>query len=288
MNYRHSYHAGSFSDVLKHIVLITLIRAMRRKEKPLCYLDTHAGRGLYHLNSEAANKTHESVMGIHKLFDFYHKAINTDAKVVPEIIKTYINTVENLGYPNDYPGSPFIAKASLREIDRLILMELHPEEHKILKKNVSPDNRIAVHHQNGYLSLKAFLPPRERRGLILIDPPFEKSEEWQQLLAAIKVGLKQFPTGVFAVWYPIKDLRQVKQFLAAISTLGVDSAIVAELGIYPQDTPLGLISSGMLMINPPWQCKEALEAVLPWIWKALAVNEAGGWRLEAFKDRSLT
>lgn len=288
MNYRHSYHAGGFSDVLKHIVLIALIRAMISKEKPLCYLDTHAGRGLYHLDSEAANKTNESLMGIQKLFDVYNQAVDDDAKSVPEIIKAYVNKVESLGYPNDYPGSPFIAKASLREIDRLILMELHPEEHRILKKNVRADSRIAVHHQDGYLSLKAFLPPMERRGLILIDPPFEKSEEWQQLLAAIKTGLKQFPTGVFAVWYPIKDLKQVKQFLAAIGASSVVSAIVAELGIYPQDAPLGLIGSGMLIINPPWQCKEALEEVLPWVWQALAVDRAGGWRVQTLEDRSLT
>jgi 23S rRNA (adenine2030-N6)-methyltransferase len=278
MNYKHSYHAGGFSDILKHIVLMTLIRAMIQKEKPLRYLDTHAGRGLYHLDSEFAKKTEESLMGIQKLFNAYHKAL--DVQPIPEIIETYIKIVQRLGYPNYYPGSPLIAEAFLRESDRLILMELQSEEYRILQKNVRGDHRIAVHHQDGYLGLKAFLPPPERRGLILIDPAFEKPEEWKQLLASIKVALKQFPSGVFAIWYPIKDLWQVKQFLKAIDNLGLSSAVVAELGIYPQDAPLSLMGSGMLIINPPWKCTEVLKNTLPWIWKALAVNGAGGWRVQ--------
>lgn len=278
MNYKHSYHAGGFSDVLKHIVLITLIRAMTQKEKPLCYLDTHAGRGLYPLDSEFAKKTNESLMGIQKLFDYYQKTIDTQP--VPEIIETYVKTVQRLGYPHYYPGSPLIAEAFLRESDRLVLIELQSEEHRILQKNMKGDHRIAVHHQDGYLGLKAFLPPPERRGLILIDPAFEKPDEWKQLLASIKIGLKQFPTGVFAIWYPIKDLWQVKQFLKAIDALELGSTVVAELGIYPKDASLSLMGSGMLIINPPWKCAEILKNALPWIWKALSVEGAGGWRVD--------
>ncbi len=278
MNYRHSYHAGGFSDVLKHIVVIAIISEMISKDKPLCYLDTHAGRGLYHLGSEFAKKTDESVMGIQKLFS-YHQASN-GVRPIPPLVETYMRTIQRLGYTEYYPGSPLIAEAFLRETDRLILMELQSEEHRILQKNVRGDHRIAVHHQDGYLGLKAFLPPPERRGLTLIDPAFEKPEEWKQLLASIKVGLRQFPTGVFAIWYPIKDLWQVNQFLKSVSSLGLESAIVAELGIYPQDAPLSLMGSGMLIINPPWQCAEVLARTLPWVWKALAVNGAGGWRVQ--------
>ncbi|HXH54199.1 MAG TPA: 23S rRNA (adenine(2030)-N(6))-methyltransferase RlmJ [Gammaproteobacteria bacterium] len=278
MNYKHSYHAGGFSDVLKHIVVIAIMNEMIRKDKPLCYVDTHAGRGLYHLGSAFAKKTDEFVMGVQKLLSYYHAS--NSIRSVPKLIETYIRMIQRLGYPEYYAGSPLIAEAFLRETDRLILMELQSEEHRILQKNVRGDHRIAVHHQDGYLGLKAFLPPSERRGLTLIDPAFEKPEEWKQLLASIKVALKQFPTGVFAIWYPIKDLWQVKHFLKSIASLGLESAVIAELGIYPQDAPLSLMGSGMLIINPPWQCTAVLEETLPWVWKALAVNEAGGWRVQ--------
>lgn len=277
MNYKHSYHAGNFSDVLKHIVLIGIIREMIHKDKPLCYLDTHAGRGLYLLNS-TAKKTDEFAMGVEKLLSYYRAS--NGISPIPQLIEVYISTIQHLGYPEYYSGSPLIAKAFLRETDRLILMELQPEEHRMLQKNMKDISSIAVHHQDGYLGIKAFLPPPERRGLILIDPTFEKPDEWQQLLASIKVGLKQFPTGVFAIWYPIKDLWQVKQFLKSVAGLGLKSAMVAELGIYPQDAPLSLMGSGMLIINPPWQCAEVLEKTLPWVWKALAVNGAGGFRVQ--------
>jgi 23S rRNA (adenine2030-N6)-methyltransferase len=276
MNYKHSYHAGNFADVFKHIVLMTLIEAAVRKEKPLCYLETHAGRGLYYLHSESALKTAESDIGIHKLFEYYSNATTG----IPENIEAYIKLIRQLGYPDYYSGSPRIAAGLLRKQDRLILMELEGDEHQILRKNFKDDPRVAVHQQNGYLGLKAFLPPLERRGLILIDPAFEKPDEWKQLLEAIKIGLKQFPTGVFAIWYPIKDLRQVKQFLHAISKLGLSSAMVTELNIYPADAPLSLFGSGMLIINPPFQCAEKLEQTLPWVWKALAVNGAGGWHVQ--------
>lgn len=277
MNYRHGYHAGGFADVFKHIVLISLIQAMIRKEKPLCYVETHAGRGLYYLESEFAKKTDESVQGIQKLCEYYENS--TANKPTPEIIDTYLKTIKQSGYPHYYPGSPLIAEAILRESDRLVLMELQPEEYKILKKNMKGNPKIAVHNQNGYVGLKAFLPPQERRGLILIDPAFEKPDEWKQLLEAIKIGLKQFETGVFAVWYPIKDHREVNKFINSIGKLGLSSTLVAELTIYPPDAPLGLIGSGLLIINPPFQLDKTLESALPWVWKALSVNGAGGWRL---------
>lgn len=277
MNYRHGYHAGGFADVFKHIVLISLIQAMIRKEKPLCYVETHAGRGLYYLESEFAKKTDESVQGIQKLCEYYENS--TANKPTPEIIDTYLKTIKQLGYPHYYPGSPLIAEAMLRESDRLVLMELQPEEYKILKKNMKGNPKIAVHNQNGYVGLKAFLPPQERRGLILIDPAFEKPDEWKQLLEAIKIGLKQFETGVFAVWYPIKDHREVNKFINSIGKLGLSSTLVAELTIYPPDAPLGLIGSGLLIINPPFQLDKTLESALPWVWKALSVNGAGGGRL---------
>lgn len=276
MNYKHGYHAGSFADVFKHLVLMILIEALVRKEKPLCYLETHAGRGLYNLHSESAKKTTESDTGIHKLFEYYSNATTG----VPKNIEAYIKLIKQLGYPDYYPGSPRIAAGLLREQDRLILMELQGDEYQILRKNFKDDPRVAMHHQNGYLSLKAFLPPPERRGLILIDPAFEKPDEWKQLLEGVKTALKQFPTGVFAIWYPIKDLRQVRQFLNAVSKMKLSDTLVAELNIYPPDAPLSLIGSGMLVINPPFQCAEKLEQILPWIWKTLAVNGAGGWRVQ--------
>ena len=178
MNYRHEYHAGNFADVFKHLMLITLIKAQLRKKKSFCYLDTHAGRGLYDLSSETAKKTGDAEHGIVRLLQNLITYPKISEHPIPEVVKTYLQIIENFQYPPFYPGSPLIAQSMMREEDRLILMELHPEEFKILKQNLSGDQRVACHHQDGYQGLAAFLPPKERRGLILIDPPFEKENEW--------------------------------------------------------------------------------------------------------------
>jgi len=274
MNYRHGYHAGNFADVFKHLVLINLIQILKSKDKPFCYLETHAGSGLYHLGSHFSSKTGEASNGISKL-------MNASSKELPEIIKTYLEIVKNSHYPAYYPGSPIIANSLLREEDRLVLMELHPEEFRLLKDNFKGDKRIALHHQDGYLGLKAFLPPKERRGLIFIDPSFEKEEEWDQLIHGLEMGMKKFGTGIYVIWYPIKDLKRVQKFFRSVKNLNLPNLLNTELNIYPKDAPLNLIGSGMLVVNSPWSFSNEVRGWLPSVWRQLSVNGAGGYQISS-------
>lgn len=276
MNYHHAYHAGNFADVFKHLVLTTLIQALLRKEKPLCYLDTHAGCGYYDLASKAAQKTKEFANGIAKL-------ANADLDGCPKIVQKYLETLKNLQYPEYYPGSPLIAGALLRDSDRMVLVELGEAECHALKRatyhTLNSRQKVAVHQQDGFKSLKAFLPPAERRGLILIDPPYERGEDWDSIIQALKVGSQKFSSGVYAVWYPIKDLQGTRAFLDSVRGLNLAQLLITELGIYPADAPLRLPGCGMLILNPPWRLAEDLKSWIPWVWKRLSVSGAGGYRI---------
>ncbi len=263
MNYRHGYHAGNFADVFKHLVLISLLQSLLRKNKPFFYLDTHAGRGQYELFSEMAQKTFEAQNGIIKL-------MAGDMNDMPATVKVYIDILKNSGYPDIYPGSPLVANAFLRETDRMGLIELQEDEAFFLKNLFKGEKRVAVHQQNGYQGIKALLPPLERRGLILIDPPFEKENEWDEILNALQIACKRFSTGIYAIWYPIKALNRVKKFLQSEILHGLSNVLSVEFCIYPEDTPLTLAGSGMLIINAPWQLDAELNAWLPWVWNKLA------------------
>jgi 23S rRNA (adenine2030-N6)-methyltransferase len=273
MNYRHCYHAGNFADVFKHLLIINIIEILLRKEKPFCYLDTHAGGGVYALSSVVEKKPAEHESGIQKI-------MNGAALELPILVQKYIEVVKAWGYPKYYPGSPAIAKTLLRDTDRLILTELHSEEHHVLKEQFSNIQNMAIHHLNGYQALKAFLPPKERRGFILIDPPFEKPDEWHKIIENVKIGLKKFAGGIYAIWYPIKNLKEVQAFLNAIDAFKLKNVLLVELCVYPKDIPLKLIGNGMLIINPPWPLQEEIKNWLPWVWQVLSVNHGGGYRLQ--------
>ena len=285
MNYQHLYHAGNFSDVVKHIVLISLIEFLKQKEKPFCYLETHAGSGLYDLQTIEANKTQEYKNGILKLFNKFVLETGKENKKndFPEIIKTYLEIVKENGFPNTYPGSPLIAKHCLRPQDSMILLELHPEEVKNLKSLFRNQKNSAIHHQDGYQGLKAFLPPKERRGLILIDPPYEKNDEWEQTITTLELSLKRFPAGVYAIWYPLKDKAAVNQFQRQLKTLKVEKKVeeivVIELTVHPEDIEFGLIGCGMAILNPPWQWQEYISKVIPWLWERLSEEGEGSYKM---------
>ena len=266
MNYRHIYHAGNFADVFKHIVLATLTKAFLRKDTPFCYLDTHAGIGRYDLHSIAAQKSKEYENGIQKVLS---------ADNVPEVIQEYLSCVQQNQTEFCYPGSPQIVKHYLRAQDRMILCELHSEDYQTLKKNYSHNKGIAVHHQDAYQSLKAYLPPKEKRGLILIDPPFENTNEFTNITTALTTALKRFETGVYAIWYPIKNYAAIKKFHQQMKQHISRPMLICELSIYPDDVISGLNGSGMLIINPPFQVDEQLSDLLPWLWKVLSINQQG-------------
>lgn len=277
MNYRHAYHAGNFADVIKHVILISLIDALRKKDKAFCYIDTHAGAGCYDLQSDSPNKTREYEGGIEKIIRADHP---------PALIKQYLdcmhainNKLTNSQFSSlrYYPGSPMIANAFTRPHDRLIACELQPQEYATLKSTFLGNKKVAVHHTDGFLGLKAFLPPVERRGLILIDPPFENPDEFTRIVQSLSSALKRFESGVYAIWHPIKELKQVERFYHSLDTHLDKPIYQIELTIYP-DIPSHLNGCGMTIINPPFQFAESIEKILPWLWQTLSVDGAGRYR----------
>lgn len=289
MNYRHGYHAGSFSDVFKQIILILLIESLKKKEKPFCYFETHAGSGCYNLQSETAAKTGEYTLGIQKVMEITpNQLLSSNALVsfdrLPEIILFYKNLIQNEGYPLQYPGSPLVAERISRGIDSLILCELHTEEYIFLKNLFKQNKRVACHKRNGYEALKALLPPKEKRGLVFIDPSFEQKTEWEDIIQALEGALKKFSNGIYAIWYPVKDLKAIEQFTLLLSDLkkthNLSDILKIEMTIYPEDVDFKMMGTGMIVLNPPWQFKTDLEECLPVLWKILSVNRNGTFRVQ--------
>lgn len=268
MNYRHHYHAGNFADVVKHLALVDILRKLKEKEKPFCVIDTHAGIGLYDLEGDPSQKTGEYLEGIAKL---------AALEKVPEGMGTYLNIVKSFNAPRPgggdalyrYPGSPEMIRSLLREKDRLFLSELHPEDFKKLKARFVRDHRVHAYAQDGYTSLKAFLPPLERRGLVLIDPPFEKKDEWAMLKAGLKDALKRFQNGTYLVWFPIKAAKTVRAFYHSLLDLAVEEILLIEYLLRPPKEDSLLNGCGLIVLNPPWQFEEKMEKYLTFLQKVL-------------------
>ncbi len=252
MNYRHIFHAGNFGDVLKHCVLILLISALKEKPGAFIVLDTHAGAGLYDLTSQSAQQTNEHRDGISRVMQL---------KAVPAALAPYLDLVRqyNSGIGKDpsnlktYPGSPEIALRLMHDQDRLIAVERHPEEAKALRRHFGRENQVAVLEQDGYLALKGLLPPSARRGLGLIDPPFEERNEFEKLLRGIKSARRRWATGIYAIWFPIKAREPVDAFLRELVAEGARRVLLVEMLIWPDFNPDRLNGCAMVLINPPWQ-----------------------------------
>lgn len=284
MNYRHAFHAGNHADVLKHLTLLALLDALKRKESPFFVLDTHAGRGRYALSAEESAKTGEAVEGIGKLPD----AATASKQNVPPALQRYVQAVEAHG-DDVYPGSPLLVAHALREHDRLAACELQPEEAAALKALFAGDAKVAVHQRDGYAALKALLPPKQdtvkfARGLVLIDPPYEAQDaEYPRIVAALRDGLERWPNATYAVWYPIKQRRSLHTFFRETLKLPAKSALDIELLVRPDDSPLRLNGSGMLLLNPPWQFDAAIKPVLPALQKLLG-EQGASTRMEWLKQ----
>lgn len=273
MNYRHAFHAGNHADVLKHVVLLALCDALVAKPAPCFVLDTHGGRGLYRLDGESAQKTGEAQDGIARLV--------AEAPRAPPI-QRYLAAVRACRQQHGahaYPGSPWLLAHALREQDRIAACELLPEEASALKATLAHDPRVAVHQRDGYAAMKALLPPRHgearfSRGLVLVDPPYEaQREEFPIALAAIREALARWPQGMVALWYPIKERRALQRFYRAAAALEARSALLLELLVRPDDSPLRMNGSGMLLLNAPWQFDAAVLPALQGLRQAL--GEAG-------------
>ena len=282
MNYNHGYHAGSYTDVIKHVTLIALITSLHRKPTPYCYLDTHAGFGYYDLFSEFAKKTKEYENGIEKIIRQENP---------PLLIKNYLDCIHQINNKlchakfaslRYYPGSPMIARYFTRPHDRVIACELQSAAYQMLKQTFNGDKSTAIHHQDGFLGLKAFLPPKERRGLVLIDPPYEDSDEFMHIAHSLSIGIKHWSTGIYAIWYPIKDQNSLHHFYQTIKKNIELPALAIELTIYP-DLPHHLNGCGMMIINPPWQFESTMYEPLAWLWNALTINAQGGFHIHTLK-----
>ena len=273
MNYRHAFHAGNHADVLKHVVLLALCDSLTAKPSPCFALDTHAGRGLYNLDGNSAQRTNEAADGIARLL--------AEAPRAPAIQRylTAVRACRQEHGPHAYPGSPWLLAHALRESDRIAACELLPDEAEALKANFYGDPRVAVHQRDGYAGIKALLPPRVdrvkfARGLVLIDPPFEAQlEEFAIALSAIREGLVRWPQGMFALWYPIKQRRALAKFQRSAAALDAKSALLIELLVRPDDSPLRMNGSGLLLLNAPWQFDVQMRPMMQALQAAL--GEAG-------------
>ena len=278
MNYRHAFHAGNFADVFKHSLLTRILVHLARKPTPFRYLDTHAGIGLYDLGSEEARRGAEWQGGIGRL----------DPAAMPEPVRALLQPYLDLvgppgpsGRPGPYPGSPLVALGLARAQDKLVFCELHPQDAGALRKAVGRAPTAKVVTLDGYLALNAFLPPPERRGLVLVDPPFEERSEFEAMLRGLEAAYRKWPTGIYALWYPLKDRAAVTRFTTGLKAGGLHRVAQIELVIDAPALARGSLGGcGMILVNPPFGLAEECAEILPYLAARLARSEPGAafWR----------
>jgi 23S rRNA (adenine2030-N6)-methyltransferase len=269
MNYRHAFHAGNHADVFKHAALTLILEHLLRKEAPFAVLDTHAGVGVYDLASDDAQKTREFEAGVGRVFGAELPAAPRYTELLAEMNPEGLAT---------YPGSPEIVRRMLRDKDRLVLCELHPADAAELRRRYRSVARVAVHHRDGYQAIGAFIPFRERRGLVFIDAPFEAPGEVARLGATLTASLRKWPTGIFAAWYPIKDGRIGDMLAGAAAVDAFPNALRAEFCALPLDG-VAMAGGGLLIANAPWKLDERLEALCRDLAPLLGDGQAT-WRVE--------
>ncbi|WP_122901101.1 23S rRNA (adenine(2030)-N(6))-methyltransferase RlmJ [Acinetobacter sp. B51(2017)] len=275
MNYRHHFHAGNFADVMKHVLLLQILTRLNQKDKPYRYIDTHGGAGKYDLSTSAAQKSGEFLNGIHRLV----KLDDSIKRNAPEGVKQYLDIVEKMREGSGkgaYPGSPWFALEGMRETDKATIFEMQRDVFQQLYMNIR-DKRAGLHERDAYEGLLGVIPPKEKRGLVMIDPPYElERKDFPQLVELIVAAYKKWPTGVFAIWYPIKDRAMIERFEKKMFKTGIRRQLVCEVCVWPDDTPVGLNGCGLLVINPPWKFSEDADEALQWLFPHLRMNENGG------------
>jgi len=272
--YRHSFHAGNFADVVKHVVLVALLEALQQKPKPFYMQDCHGGIGMYDLGSEEARKNREYLGGIGRLWQ-------TDNP--PAAVRRYLELVHSFnrdGQLRYYPGSPRLGRALLRAGDRMVLTELNKIDCEQLKQEFERDKKVTVHLQDAYQGLQAYLPPAERRGLVLIDPAYELKDEYERLIRGLQQAYKRWPTGIYAIWYPLMSHAFRESFFTSLRETGIRKILVAELTIKPLQAQKEMCGSGMIIVNAPWQLDQQLKMELKWLWPLLSDSEEGGVNVE--------
>ncbi len=286
MNYRHQYHAGNFGDVMKHVLLVALLRALQKKDRGFLTLDTHAGRGRYDLEAAATGDTlarrPEWPEGIGRLWD---QPNGPDAwREYLGLVRGYDRRAGNLAAsPRFYPGSPALVRAVARPVDRVVLCEKQPAECRALRAVADGWPRTEIRETDGYAAVRALLPPPERRALVLIDPPFEAADEFSRVAEAVAEGLRRLPTGVFAVWYPLTARARSDEFIGAVLALDSPPCLTAELTVAGAESGLKLRGCGLLVLNPPWRFDETARETLGFLVPRLAQAPGGAadvqWRV---------
>lgn len=273
LSYLHGYHAGNHADVLKHTVLTAALARLVAKDKPLRYVETHAGAGGYELRAAAAQKNREHEGGVGKLWT---------AGDAPEAVARWLalaRRYNGTGPLKRYPGSPWFARESLRRGDDLFLFELHPAEYRALKAASDGDRRVRVLREDGLAGSIGLVPPPSKRAAVLIDPSYELRDEHRSVIDAVVKLHKRFATGTLLIWYPVIERRWVERYERALRGAGIGAFATYELCVARERRGGGLTGSGMFVVNPPWQLDDELEAALPWLAERLAVDDGAGYRL---------
>ena len=278
MNYRHAYHAGNFADVIKHAALVSVLLHLKKKDKPFVVIDTHAGRGMYETGSTEAHKTGEAADGIGRLL-----ALSS----VPGVLAPYLDVVRSFG-EGRYPGSPLIAACMLRGSDRLVAIEFHPEEYGVLKSHLAGICNARAMHGDGYRELPQLLPPPERRAVVLIDPPYEREDEFVRGAEAIIAAYRRFATGIYLLWYPAKLLPLVSATEGELLNAGIRSALRIDIDIGAKAVPPAgspaMTATGLLVVNPPYGFSEEMEMILPFLSSILAQGPGASHRTRLLVD----
>jgi 23S rRNA (adenine2030-N6)-methyltransferase len=285
MNYRHAFHAGGFADVVKHIVLVRMLTYLQDKQAAFRVIDTHAGAGVYDLTGEEASRGGEWLTGIARIMQARF------SETTMPLLKPYLDIVRafNPQAPlKAYPGSPLIARALLRPQDRLTACEVEPKAREQLIDALRRDTQARVVDLDGWTALPAFVPPKERRGLVLIDPPYEQKDEFERLAGGFAEAFAKWPTGSYLLWYPVKSRRATDDLARHVAQSVADGTppgrcLRLEFSVAPQTTGAGLTSAGLLIVNPPWTLVGELKTILPELEKPLGQGGAGRFRLETPK-----
>ncbi|MEE9314408.1 MAG: 23S rRNA (adenine(2030)-N(6))-methyltransferase RlmJ [Rhizobiaceae bacterium] len=278
MNYRHAFHAGNFADVFKHIILARMIEYMKTKDKAFRLYDTHAGLGMYNLASEEAQKTEEAQAGVGAVL------AGNPPKEVTRLIGPWLDAVRDAG-EGKYPGSPAVAKYLMRKIDRLTLYELHEEDHAVLAKNFADDYQTRVLHLDGWLAVGAHTPPKEGRGMMLIDPPFEDGKDFDRMIIALEKARKKWMGGTMALWYPIKKREHTDDWLETLKGLKYSDILNVELYIR-EPRAIGMLNGcGMVIVNPPYTLRDELNLIMPWLAETMMAEKGWGYRIQDLSAR---
>ncbi|WP_111976600.1 23S rRNA (adenine(2030)-N(6))-methyltransferase RlmJ [Algibacillus agarilyticus] len=280
LSYRHSYHAGNYADVLKHIVQIAILQHLNLKDKPYCVIDTHAGAGGYKLTSAHAQKTQEYVTGIGRLWQ-EKPPVESDA------LNAYLKAVETFNNHEkllNYPGSPYFTKSMMRHKDQLFAHEIHPTDIQLLKAFAGRDRQMKVLEEDGFVNAIGLVPPAQKRGLMLIDPPYEIKKDYDNVVDLIVKAYNRFSSGTYAIWYPVVQRERITRMQHELMDSGIRNIQRYEIAVQPDSDEFGMTAAGMIVINPPWTLMRNMQAIMPYLADMLSLEAPATYLAEQWVE----